>query len=209
MKKLEAGEKRPLNVTDQGNRRVFVGLSWDPSQSRGLIQSIKEFFTGKKSYHDLDLSCFMYDADHNFVGVISGKTGQIVDQSGGIYHSGDDTEGAQDGDDEQISVELATIAPEIAHLIFKISIDSGHNFNEVTAPEVRLVDGYSRHHFIKTPLMQTQDKPKSAYLFVELYRSADNANQWNTHFIDTYKNSDTTARWAKKLQSFLTSPKKR
>ncbi len=99
---------RPLNVTKQGNHRVFVGLSWDPNQGKSFTDRLKNVVTGKKNYHDLDLSCFLYDKNHVFIDVISGKIGQIADQSGAIYHSGDDQEGIGGGDDEQISVELKT-----------------------------------------------------------------------------------------------------
>lgn len=202
----DKGSRKPLNVTQKANRRVFVGLSWDPTEQDDLISRVKGVLTGKQSHHDLDLSCFMYDKNQKFISVISGKIGQIVDSSGGIYHSGDDTEGAQEGDDEQISVELANLPETVQHLVFKVSVASGHHFDEVQAPSIRLVDGYSKHHFIKRDLSGEAAQDKTTYVFLELFRQPHEDGNWMIHIIDDYRNWGAATHWKKKLSEFLTLP---
>lgn len=201
---LQAGERRPLNVSQQGNHRVFVGLSWDPKSDKSFTARLKEILTGKKSYHDLDLACFLYDQDKNYIDVISGKIGALVDQSGGIYHSGDDREGMGGGDDEQISVELANLPPSVHHIIFKASIETGHNFAEIEAPFIRLIDAYSQRAFFKKEL----DAPAAAakntnYIMAELYRSPQASPPWNLHIIDQYTSWGEHAQWKKNLIKYL------
>ena len=52
MSTIKKGERRVLNVTDKGNRRVFVGLSWDPSEEHSFFNKIKEIVrkTGSLDY---------------------------------------------------------------------------------------------------------------------------------------------------------------
>ncbi|MBG77895.1 MAG: hypothetical protein CL570_02550 [Alphaproteobacteria bacterium] len=203
---IPTGDKRPLNVSKQGNHRFFCGLGWDPSQAKGAWPRLKEILSGRKSYHDLDLSCFLYDNEGKFVDVISGKIGKIVDQSGGIYHSGDDHEGIGDGDDEQISVELKNLAADICHIVFKISIDSGHKFGEIESPAVRLVDAYSNRHFLQIDLSQPEAADSSSYIMAEIYRTTETPDDWQIHFINEYITGKTSVKWKKKITEFLSLP---
>ena len=203
---IPTGDKRPLNVSKQGNYRFFCGLGWDPSQEKGFWPRMREALSGRKSYHDLDLSCFLYDKSGKFVDVVSGKIGKIVDQSGGIYHSGDDHEGIGDGDDEQISVELKNLADNIHHIVFKISIDSGHKFGEIESPAVRLVDAYSNRHFLKIDLSIPKAADSSSYIMAEIFRTSEAPNDWTLHFINRYIKGKTSVKWKKHIATFLTRP---
>lgn len=204
MSKFQKGDHKPVHVTKQGNRRVFVGLSWDPSEERGLFARIKEIIAGKKSFHDLDLSCYLFDKNHDLIDIISGKNGKIVDHSGGIYHSGDDQEGIAAGDDEQISIELANVPENIHHILVKASIESGHKFSEVLAPQIRLVDGYSDRQFLEVDLDASRSAHASRYLFIELYRQEHEDGRWYMHFVDDYGKKGDVARSYKHLLPFLT-----
>lgn len=204
MHAMDTGTERPLNVSKQSNRRVFVGLSWDPTEDKSFVARLKSVLTGRQSNHDLDLSCFLYDKDQNFINMISGKIGQIVDASGAIYHSGDDKEGAQEGDDEQISAELLNVPEDVHHMIFKVSIDSGHSFDEIEAPAIRLVDGYSDRRFLQADLSADDAAGHNAYIFAELYRKPHADGNWILHFIGQYKSWGDATRWKNKLGQFLT-----
>lgn len=199
----KAQKNRPLNVTDAGNKRIFVGLSWDPNERKDFIGRLQNILSGKKSYHDLDLSCFLYNKDKEFLDIISGKIGKIVDQSGGIYHSGDDKEGIDDGDDEQISVELARIDTSIHYIIFKASVESGHSVDEIDAPAIRMVDAYSSHPFIKIDLDKNEGAGKDAYIFATLYRDPSSPSQWSLDTIDEYHTSSPLKQWKERLIDFI------
>ena len=122
MPSIQKGEKGPLNVTKEARHRVFVGLGWDPNEETGLIDKAKALVKGQELHHDLDLSAYVFDADARMISHICAESGRHTDQTGKIYHSGDNIEGLGDGDDEQISVELKDLDPLIAHIIFTASI---------------------------------------------------------------------------------------
>ena len=194
-------------LPSKGTSGVFVGLGWDATASTGILSYLKKFFAGKVSYHDLDLVCFMFDRDGHYVGVISGKADHTLEHASGIYHSGDDQDGLGDGDDEQISVELARIPDTVSHLVFKVAVDSGDSFKSVRAPELRLVDAYSDHIFLKVDLAADEDADKAAYVLAELYRDGDDPDQWMVHFIGEYFTRAKISTWKTRLRKYLTSAK--
>lgn len=197
----EKGQRRALNISKQGNHRFFVGLGWDVNPNKSLIDRIKEFISGKEVFHDLDLSCFTYDKDHNPIDIITGNPNEISDKTGAIYHSGDDKDGLGSGDDEQISVELSNLPAEVNHIIFKASIKSNHNFGDVAEPEIRIVDAYSQRSIAKKQLTDPEGHKASRYIFAEIYKTN---NKWNIHHIGEYLSWGSNSSWQRKLTAFLT-----
>lgn len=181
MSKLLKSQSAPLNVTQQANHRIFAGLGWDPHEDKGLIKKAKAISQGKQMHHDLDLACYVYDKEARYICHICAESGQQSDQTGKIYHSGDNIEGVGDGDDEQISVELKDIDPVIDSIIFAASIKSGHSFDEISNPEIRLADGYSGHEFVHRDLSDVALHGANLYAFIRVYRSGDG---WAMHYID-------------------------
>lgn len=172
---------RPLNVTKTAKHRVVVGLSWDPCESTGLMGKIRAMSQGKDSHHNLDLACYIYTKDHRLIGVVSQNPDYATDISGHIYHSGDNKEGAGDGDDEEISTELKDLPASIHSLIFTAAISSGHNFNEINHPEIHLYDAYTDHNFLYFDVSTaSEDQKQSDFLaFVMLQR--DTEHGWMLH----------------------------
>lgn len=183
MPKLRKGEHTPLNVTQEAHHRIFVGLGWDPKKKEGLMDKVDALIHGKDTRHDLDLSCFIYNEQKELLDSVAAAQGRYADATGKIYHSGDNVEGFGEGDDEQISVELKNLSPDIHHLLFKVSIKSGHVFRDIQAPEIRLTDAYSNHDFLKVPLNHKEGQNKAAYIFAHIYR---NESAWNLHFVGQY-----------------------
>lgn len=207
---IQRGERRPLNVTKQGNQRIFVGLSWDPKPKRTLMARLRDFINGRKQYHDLDLTCFLYDENQNFIDTICGKENKLGSPAQGIYHSGDDLEGIGDGDDEQISVELTNLPDNVHHILFKASIQSGHRFYHIKQPEIRLVDAYTKRHLIKTPLNKDVTSTEictNAYILAELYRTPETPENWNIHYINSYRKSRKKTISSMLLAEHLTAQK--
>ena len=183
MPKLEKGEHAPLNVTQKAKHRVFAGLGWEPHTENNALEKIGVALGLAHTNHDLDLSCLLFDGDKNLVSVVSTAPGHGADMSGHVYHSGDNTGGEGDGDDEQISVELLELGPAIQYILFAASIKSGHVFGDIDSPVIRLADGYSNHNFLQAALDHPEGRGKNAFAFASLYRAG---NGWNIHNISRY-----------------------
>ncbi len=179
--KLEKGESAALNFAqDDKSQRVFVGLGWDPAVETSMKAKMIEMIGGAKTNHDLDLACYLLDERNQLLQTICAKAGQMVNQSGNVYHSGDDTDGLGLGDDEQISVELSKLSNQIYQIVFTAKISSGHVFDEIDTPEMRFVDGYTNREMQQVKL----SGDSSSYRFVKLFRG--NGGIWNIEFLDEY-----------------------
>lgn len=194
-------EPKPLNVTQEGNHRIFVGLGWDPNENPGFKDKALNTLGLKDIHHDLDLSCYIYDQNARYISHVSHEAGREVDQTGKIYHSGDNTKGVGDGDDEQISVELKEMDDAIHTIIFKASIKTGHTFDQVNDPEIRLVDAYSRREFLHVPLSGLKDNQTSAFIFAALLRSPDGS--WQVRHVGEFIDKPADGQWADILKTYL------
>ena len=200
MRKLAQGESAVLNVTQEARHRVFVGLGWDPAENISLIDRAKAMAGGKKIHHDLDLACYIFDRDGRYISHVSADSAHAADQTGQIYHSGDNVEGLGDGDDEQISVELKDLDPVISNIIFKASIKSGHSFKEVRDPEIHISDGYTGHSFLHQPLSGVAGNDKNAFVFIRLYKTPE--NQWKIQNIAQFLDQAETTEWSEILKPY-------
>lgn len=187
-----------LNVTKEANHRVFVGLGWDPNEKISVLKEITHVVKGKPLHHDLDLLCFIFDENKNLIGSVTADPTQSTNESGKIYHSGDNVEGLGDGDDEQISVELKDLDENIHHIVFLTTIKTGQTFTDVTSPEIHIADGYSNRGFLHVDLKNADGNDKPAFLFARIYKSGD---EWMLHDISEF--SDLQDNWANFIQPYL------
>ena len=201
MNTIEKGSHKPLNVTQEAQHRVFVGLSWDPKKGTfGLIDQISMVLKRRIKGHDLDLSCCVYDANNTLISTIDVNSINATDESGKIYHSGDNIDGSGGGDDEQISVELKNINPDIANIVFAATIKNENTFDEISVPAIRLGDGYSNREFVVSSLEGEEAKGKSGYVFVRLYPKDDG---WMVHSIGEFFDANTVEDLPDFLKTYL------
>lgn len=88
-------------------------MGWDVRQSPGAA-------------FDLDASCFMLNAQNQVVSpqhFVFYNNRQSPD--GSIVQHGDNLTGMGEGDDEQVSVDLLRVPPEIQRIVFVCSIYEG------------------------------------------------------------------------------------
>ncbi len=193
------GQSVPLNVTQEAKQRIFVGLGWNPNEKPGLGDKLGALIGAREHYHDLDLSCFYFDAQKNCLGAVTADPNSYSDPSGCIYHSGDNVEGIGDGDDEQISVELKDLPQNIETIIFKASIKSGHHFNEIADPSIRLCDGYTGHCFLESSLNSETAEKSDAYVFISLKREGDG---WHMRYIGEFLKNEPLERMKNTLGGY-------
>lgn len=124
---LNKGGMINLQKADAGLQRVRVGLGWDPNNSS----------TGAK--FDLDVSAFVLK--HVAQKPIAISEGHFVfynnkmSPEGAVIHKGDNQDGAAEGPDEIMLVDLAKIPSEAAEISFIVTIHEAEkrkqNFGQV------------------------------------------------------------------------------
>lgn len=196
--RLAKGKHAPLKVTEKARWRIMAGLGWDPAFEAGLMDKVGQALGGRKTHHDLDLSCLIYDANNSFVDAVSPE--RTADATGKIYHSGDNLEGVGEGDDEQLSVELKDLDASIHHVVFLVKIQTGHDFSQIDSPMARLADGYSNENFLQAYIDSGVLAGSDVYLFAHIYRKGD---RWQMHFLDEYIRSVDHEDWRKLVPNFL------
>lgn len=162
--------KAAMDAGVEGLTSVTVGLGWD----------IKRYDGGAD--FDLDASAFLLgesgrtrsDADMIFY---NNKEGQ------GIRHTGDNRTGEGDGDDEQIVITLADIAPDVQKIAFTVTIDQAaeraQNFGMVENAYIRVFDTVSGTELIKYDLGE-DFSIETAVVVGELYK---NNGEWKFNAI--------------------------
>lgn len=160
---LQKGQKVDLTKTNPGLTKIIIGLGWDVNKYDGG----KEF--------DLDASAFLLNPegkvsdDKNFVFFNNPKS---VD--GSVTHTGDNRSGAGEGDDEQIKVDLTSVATSVAKISFGITIheakERNQNFGQVSNAYVRVLNEASGEELIRYDLGE-DFSVETAVVVGELYRN--------------------------------------
>ncbi len=143
---------------------VVVGLGWDLRSTTG-----QDF--------DLDSSAIACDAagravdDRHFV-----FYGNLATPDGSIRHSGDNLTGEGGGDDEQITVDLASLSAAAVRVAFPVSIydadTRNQNFGQVRNAFIRVANAADGSELARYDL--TEDASvETAMIFGELYRNGD------------------------------------
>lgn len=149
-----------------GLSTVVVGLGWDVRTTTGT-----EF--------DLDSSAIACDEAGKAVD--AGHFvfyGNLSSPDGSIRHSGDNLTGQGSGDDEQITVDLATLAAGAQRVVFPVSIYDAdvrnQNFGQVRNAFIRVVNAADGVELARYDLSEDASV-ETAMIFGELYR---NAAEW-------------------------------
>ncbi|SHL25425.1 tellurium resistance protein TerD [Pseudonocardia thermophila] len=163
---LTKGGNVSLTKEAPGLTNVVVGLGWDVRTTTGT-----DF--------DLDASAILVGENGK---VISDKHfvffNNLTSPDGMVEHTGDNLTGEGEGDDEQIKVNLAGLGPEVAKVVFPVSIYDAdarqQNFGQVRNAFIRVVNAADQKEITRYDL--TEDaSTETAMVFGELYR---NGSEW-------------------------------
>lgn len=158
---MTKGQKISLSKSGGGElTRVKMGLGWDAAQVKGL------FGKTKTKAIDLDASCLMLDGNRNVIDTIWFR--QLKSKDGSITHTGDNTTGAGEGDDESIIVELGRVPAAVETLVFTVNSYSNQGFSEVLNAFCRLVDETSGGEVARFDL--SAQGPHTAMVMAKVYR---------------------------------------
>ncbi len=145
-----------------GLAAITVGLGWDVRTTTGMA-------------FDLDSSAIVAGADGQ---VLSDRHfvffNNLASPDGAVVHSGDNTTGRGDGDDEQIRVNLAGLPAAADKVAFCVAIydadNRRQNFGQVRGTFIRVVNDGDQRELARYDL--TEDSAtETAMVFGEVYRN--------------------------------------
>jgi tellurium resistance protein TerD len=158
---LTKGGNVSLSKEAPGLQSVRVGLGWDQRVTDG-------------SAFDLDASVFLLNeagrvrSDADFV-----YFNNLVGANGAVEHHGDNLTGEGEGDDEAITVHLERMPPDIAKIIFGVTIYEGterrQNFGMVANAFIRVLNSDGGVELARYDLSEDAST-ETAMIFGELYR---------------------------------------
>jgi tellurium resistance protein TerD len=163
---LVKGGNMSLSKAVPNLHRVTIGLGWDVRQTPGAP-------------FDLDASVFMLKGDGRVrmpQDLIFYNNRQSID--GSVFHHGDNLTGAGEGDDEQVSVDLNRVPPEIMKIVVVCSIYEAEarmqNFGMVSRAFIRVVNADNSMEIVRFDLTE-EASMFNCMVFGELYRYN---NEW-------------------------------
>ena len=158
---LQKGGNVSLSKTDPGLVNALVGLGWDARTTDG-------------SAFDLDASIFLVGdsgkvlSDAHFI-----FYNQKTSPDGAVVHSGDNLTGAGEGDDEQVTINLPKVDPNVQRLVFTVTIHEAEarkqNFGQVRNAFMRIVNKDSDTEIARFDLSEDYST-ETAMIFGEVYR---------------------------------------
>lgn len=174
---LSKGQRINLSKEVEGLSKIMVGLGWDAAKQSGGI--LNHLF-GSTSYSiDCDASAITMGNGNKYRACI--YYGNLSEDN--VYHHGDNLTGDGDGDDEQITVDLAHLSSEIERIVFVVNIynctERKQDFGLIKNAYIRLVDESTGKEICKYNLSDDH-AGKTAMIFAEVYR---NNGEWKFNAI--------------------------
>ncbi|MDB5953236.1 MAG: Chemical-damaging agent resistance protein [Massilia sp.] len=163
---LQKGGNVNLSKEAPGITKMIVGLGWDTRATDGAA-------------FDLDGAIFLLnasgkvrsDADFVFYNNLKSTDGSIV-------HSGDNTTGAGEGDDETVTIDLANVPADVDKISICVTIHDAEarkqNFGQVSKAFVRCVNADGNAEIARYDLSE-DGSTEAAMVFGEVYRAG---NEW-------------------------------
>lgn len=158
---LSKGGNVNLSKEAPGLNKIVVGLGWDARATDGAA-------------FDLDASAFLVKldgkvrSDNDFCFYNNKVVGD-----GAVQHTGDNTTGAGDGDDETVKVELSKIPADLDKVVFAVTIHEAdarkQNFGQVNHAYIRIVNEDGGQEIARYDLSEDASI-ETAMIFGEIYR---------------------------------------
>ena len=170
---LQKGQRIDLTKSNPGLQKIIVGLGWDPiaKKAGGLLGGL---FGGNNSAEiDIDASVIML-RDDKFAGMDDLiYFGNLKSKCQSVLHTGDNTTGEGDGDDEQVIVELNKVPAAVNKLVFVVNIydcvKRKQDFGQVENAYIRVVNSSNKEELLKFDLSENYAGMTSLTV-AEIYR---------------------------------------
>lgn len=159
---LQKGGNVNLSKEAPGLSKMIVGLGWDTRATDG-------------AGFDLDGAVFLVnaegkvrsDADFVFYNNLKSTDGSVV-------HSGDNTTGAGEGDDETVAIDLSKVPADVDKIVLAVTIHDAEarkqNFGMVSKAFVRCINAAGNAEIARYDLSE-DSSTDAAMIFGEVYRA--------------------------------------
>ena len=159
---LQKGGNVNLSKEAPGLTNMIVGLGWDTRATDGAA-------------FDLDGAVFLVkadgkvraDADFVFYNNLKSTDGSVV-------HSGDNTTGAGEGDDETVAIDLTKVPADVDKIILAVTIHDAEarkqNFGMVSKAFIRCINAAGNAEIARYDLSE-DGSTEAAMVFGEVYRA--------------------------------------
>ena len=115
---LEKKQTIDLSKSSPGLNNLHIGLGWDAEDTNG-------------NDIDCDVSVFMVNESNKIPGDgFFVFYNSLTSSDGSTVHQGDNRDGAGDGDDEEIKIDLSKVNPEILQLLFVVTIHDADKLSQ-------------------------------------------------------------------------------
>ena len=198
------GESVALHISKSEKGRIQAGISWDTTQE----EQTKGFWIFKKNVmvdiiFDIDLFCCLYNKNGEVIDHVTPENANLMDESGQIFHSGDNQTGRTSGDDEYISVNTTLLPDNINAVVFFALCHDNKSFKQILNPQIRIADGASDESQILINLDQLNGAYNDGFIFAALIRDPSKENGWALKNISEFKNDKDVEDWGAEGARYL------
>ena len=157
---LQKGQKIDLTKGHPGLEKITVGLGWDPIQKKagGLLGGLFGGGGNSGSNMDIDASVIMLQDDKFLSNDNLVYFGNLKSKCGSVTHTGDNTTGEGDGDDEQVIVDLKKVPANVNKLVFVVNIydcvKRKQDFGQVENAFIRVMNSANNEELLKFNLSE-------------------------------------------------------
>ncbi|HEU4818852.1 MULTISPECIES: TerD family protein [Janthinobacterium] len=158
---LQKGGNVNLSKEAPNLKKIIVGLGWDPRSTDGAT-------------FDLDGSAFLLKSD----GKVRGDSdfifyNNLKSTDGSVVHTGDNTTGEGEGDDERIEIDLTRVPADIDRISITVTIHDAdarrQNFGMVSKAFIRCLNAEGEKEIARYDLSE-DSSTETAMIFGEIYR---------------------------------------
>ncbi|AQR68435.1 TerD family protein [Janthinobacterium lividum] len=158
---LQKGGNVNLSKEAPNLKKIIVGLGWDPRSTDGAT-------------FDLDGSAFLLKSD----GKVRGDSdfifyNNLKSTDGSVVHTGDNTTGEGEGDDERIEIDLSRVPADIDRISITVTIHDAdarrQNFGMVSKAFIRCLNAEGEKEIARYDLSE-DSSTETAMIFGEIYR---------------------------------------
>jgi stress response protein SCP2 len=156
---LQRGDEIALTREDGAPLgKLTMGLGWDKKPGAGPLSG------ANTPDVDLDASAIQYAGDQLFDLAFFNH---LETRDGAVVHLGDNVSGRGEGDDEQITIDLAKVYPRVDTMLFLVSSYQGHTLEWVDNAYCRLVD---EHDEEIARFTLTEGVPRTGFMLAKMFR---------------------------------------